>query len=102
MIEPNRLNVVWHWTWSSEPCELESRPRVCSRMALSGWEVNPNLVLLRRVSESRASRYVALCLHWCDDEGVQRDLVQDPVVTGSSEQVLTELLGNSVTEHTVT
>ena len=42
-----------------------------------------------------------VCLHWRDDEGVERELVQGLIVTGSIEQVLTELLGNGVAEHGV-
>lgn len=42
------------------------------------------------------------CLHWRDDEGVQCDLVQEPVVARSREQVLAKLFRNSVAKHTVT
>ena len=54
MTAPNRLKVVWHRTWSSDPrWESGLRPRVCSMMVFIGWEANPNLVLFEsRINES--------------------------------------------------
>jgi len=71
-------------------------------IAFIGWEVNPNLVLFRpQVSEIQIPGF-DICLHRGEDEGVQRELVQGPVIARSIEQVFTELLRHSVTEHGVT
>lgn len=42
------------------------------------------------------------CLHRCDNEGTQGNLVQEPVVTGGGKQVLTELFRHAAAKHTVT
>lgn len=74
-------------------------------MVFNGCEVNPNLVLFsdRPVREVEIPRQsVDPCSHWGDDEGIQGDLVQEAVVTRRGKQVLAELFGNIVAEHTVT
>lgn len=61
---------------------------------------------LRPVQNTRQqkpnSEIILICLHRCDNEGVQGDLIHEPVVAGNSEQVLAKLLRNSITEHAVT